>query len=55
MLSLVIESADNYTQSHSHRVSIIARMIAQKMKLNQLDVENIRIAALLHDLGKVGG
>ncbi len=54
MLSLVIESADNYTQSHSHRVSIIARMIAQKMKLNQLDVENIRIAALLHDLGKVG-
>ncbi|MDD4356567.1 MAG: HD domain-containing protein [Smithellaceae bacterium] len=54
MLSLVIESADNYTQSHSHRVSIIAKMIAKKMKLNQLDVENIRIAALLHDLGKVG-
>lgn len=54
MLSLVIESADNYTQSHSHRVSMIAEMIAQKMKLNQFDVENIRVAALLHDLGKVG-
>jgi putative nucleotidyltransferase with HDIG domain len=54
MLSLVIESADNYTQSHSHRVSIVAKMIAKQMKLNQLDIENIRIAALLHDLGKVG-
>jgi putative nucleotidyltransferase with HDIG domain len=54
MLSLVIESADNYTQSHSHRVSIIAKMIARQMKLNQFDIENIRIAALLHDLGKVG-
>lgn len=54
MLSLVIESADNYTQSHSHRVSMIAEMIAKKMKLNEFDVENIRVAALLHDLGKVG-
>jgi len=54
MLSLVIESADNYTQSHSHRVSIIARMIGRQMKLNQFDIENIRVAALLHDLGKVG-
>jgi len=54
MLSLVIESADNYTQSHSHRVSMIAEMIARQMKLNQFDVENIRVAALLHDLGKVG-
>jgi putative nucleotidyltransferase with HDIG domain len=54
MLSLVIESADNYTQSHSHRVSIISEMIAKRMKLNQFEIENIRVAALLHDLGKVG-
>lgn len=54
MLSLVIESADNYTQSHSHRVSKISEMIARQMKLNAFDVENIRVAALLHDLGKVG-
>ena len=54
MLSLVIESADNYTQSHSHRVSLIAEMIARQLKLNSFDVENIRVAALLHDLGKVG-
>ena len=54
MLSLVIESADNYTQSHSHRVSMIAELIARQMKLTPFEVENIRVAALLHDLGKVG-
>lgn len=54
MLSLVIASADNYTQSHSHRVSVIAEMIAKQMKLDPIEVENIRVAALLHDLGKVG-
>jgi len=54
MLSLVIESADNYTQSHSHRVSMISEMIARRMRLNEFEVENIRVAALLHDLGKVG-
>ena len=54
MLSLVIESADNYTQSHSHRVSMISEMIAKKMRLGEVDVETIRVAALLHDLGKVG-
>jgi putative nucleotidyltransferase with HDIG domain len=54
MLSLIIESADNHTQSHSHRVSIMSEMIARKMKLSEFETENIRVAALLHDLGKIG-
>jgi putative nucleotidyltransferase with HDIG domain len=54
MLSLVIESVDNYTKSHSHRVSVISEMIAKKLRLNQFETENIRVAALLHDLGKIG-
>jgi putative nucleotidyltransferase with HDIG domain len=54
MLSLVIESVDNYTKSHSHRVSVISEMIAKRLKLNQFETENIRVASLLHDLGKVG-
>lgn len=54
MLTLVIESADNYTQSHSHRVSVISEMIAKQMRLSQFETENIRVAALLHDLGKIG-
>ena len=54
MLSLVIASADNYTQSHSRRVSAIAELIARQMKLDPVEAENIRVAALLHDLGKIG-
>jgi len=54
MLSLVIDSVDTQTQSHSYRVSIIAGQIAQKMGLPPNEVENIRIASLLHDLGKIG-
>ena len=33
---------------------MIAEMIARQMGLNAFEVENIRVAALLHDLGKVG-
>ena len=54
MLSLIIESADNYTQSHSRRVSVISEMIAKRLNLNKFETENIRVAALLHDLGKIG-
>jgi len=54
MLSLIIDSIDKETQSHSNRVSTIAVMIAQAMKCQEQEVENIRVAALLHDLGKLG-
>jgi putative nucleotidyltransferase with HDIG domain len=54
MLSVVIDSVDRETHNHSFRVSIIAEMIARSMGCPQNDVENIRIAALLHDLGKIG-
>jgi putative nucleotidyltransferase with HDIG domain len=54
MLSLVIDSVDRYTQSHSYRVSKYAEKIAREAGLPNHDVEDIRIAALLHDLGKIG-
>ncbi len=54
MMSLVIDSADKAAQSHSYRVSVISGMIAREMGLSELWVENIRIAAILHDLGKIG-
>jgi putative nucleotidyltransferase with HDIG domain len=54
MLSLVIDSVDKETQSHSYRVSIIAEMIAKEMRCPEEEIENIRIAALLHDIGKIG-
>lgn len=54
MLSLLIDSVDRHTQSHSYRVSRIAERIAKEMRCPEGEVENIRIAALLHDLGKLG-
>ena len=53
MMSMIIDSADKAGQSHSYRVSVISGMIARDMGLSELWVENIRIAALLHDLGKL--
>jgi putative nucleotidyltransferase with HDIG domain len=53
ILSKYIESADKYTQGHSVRVSQYATDIALSMKLSARDVENIKVAALLHDVGKV--
>jgi len=54
MMSLIIDSTDKATQSHSYRVSVISGMVAREMGLSEVWVENIRIAALLHDLGKLG-
>lgn len=54
MLSLMIDSVDRHTQSHSYRVSVIASMIAEQMRCTDEEVENVRVAALLHDLGKLG-
>ena len=54
MLSLVIDSVDKETQSHSYRVSVISEMIAREMRCPEDEIENIRIGALLHDIGKIG-
>jgi len=53
ILSKYIESADKYTQGHSVRVSHYATEIATAMKLPSHEIENIKVAALLHDIGKV--
>ena len=54
MLSLIIDAVDQQTQSHSYRVSVIAERLARQVGCSPDEVENIRIAALLHDLGKIG-
>ena len=54
MLSLIIDSVDQETQSHSNRVSTIAVMIAHAMRRPEHEIEDVRAAALLHDLGKLG-
>ena len=53
-LALAIDAKDHYTQGHSQKVSAYAVMIAQSLGLEQAEVEEIRLAGLLHDIGKVG-
>ena len=44
---------DPYTENHSYRVSIYAAKIASRLDLSQDRVEDVRAAALLHDIGKL--
>ena len=48
-----IDTADRYTEAHSVRVSILSTEIARELSLSEEDIENIRVAALLHDVGKL--
>jgi putative nucleotidyltransferase with HDIG domain len=46
-------SNDKYTQNHSYRVSIYAAKLASYLGLNFDRIEDVRAAALLHDIGKL--
>jgi len=49
-----IDARDHYTHSHSRNVAKYAAVIAEGMHLSPKDVELIRDACELHDLGKIG-
>ena len=44
---------DKFTQNHSYRVSVYATSIAAEMRLPEEQIEDVRAAALLHDIGKL--
>ena len=44
---------DKFTQNHSYRVSVYAVCIAEEMRLPETQIEDVRAAALLHDIGKL--
>jgi response regulator RpfG family c-di-GMP phosphodiesterase len=48
------ESVDPEIKEHSERVSSLSVKIANKLETPKVEINNIRFAALLHDLGKVG-
>jgi len=49
----IAETRDPYTSGHQKNVSQIATFIAQEMKLPQDKIEGVRIASLVHDIGKI--
>lgn len=54
VLAQAIDARDHYTHSHSENVAKFAVYIAEEMKLSTSDIELIRQACELHDLGKIG-
>ncbi len=52
-LAAALEAEDRYTRGHSDRVARQAARIAQKMGLSKREVDTIRAAALVHDVGKL--
>ncbi len=52
-MALTSEIRDPYTAGHQRRVSTLAAAIAREMRIADEQVEGIRLAALVHDLGKI--
>ena len=52
-MALMVEIRDPYTAGHQQRVAQLACAIAEKMGLDPKTIEGIRIAGILHDVGKI--
>ncbi|MBM7615386.1 HD-GYP domain-containing protein [Alkaliphilus hydrothermalis] len=53
-LSKTVEAKDPYTDGHSKRVAEYAEKIGKRMKLKNNQIDTLKTAALLHDIGKIG-
>lgn len=54
MISDIVDEREPYYPGHSERVARYAADLAQEMELKADEVERVRMAGLLHDLGKIG-
>jgi diguanylate cyclase (GGDEF)-like protein/putative nucleotidyltransferase with HDIG domain len=53
-LAATVDAKDHYTYGHSKKVSKYATDIAEALGYSREEIETIRAAALLHDIGKIG-
>ncbi len=53
-LALAVDAKDQFTNGHSQKVSAYAALIAAEANLSAVEIEEVRLAGLLHDVGKVG-
>jgi HD-GYP domain-containing protein (c-di-GMP phosphodiesterase class II) len=53
-LANAIDAKSSWTKGHSERVMTLTLRLAREMGLDQEETEQLRIAALLHDVGKIG-
>jgi diguanylate cyclase (GGDEF)-like protein/putative nucleotidyltransferase with HDIG domain len=53
-LAVAIDTRDHTTQMHLRRVQIYATEVGRELGLNETELQSLNIAALLHDIGKLG-
>jgi len=53
-LAITIDGKDSFTKNHSQRVSSYSVALAEALEMTHAEIEEIRLAGLLHDIGKVG-
>lgn len=49
-----LDETNRWTKGHSKRVALYAERIARAMRLKEEEINRLRLAALLHDIGKIG-
>jgi HD-GYP domain-containing protein (c-di-GMP phosphodiesterase class II) len=49
-----MEAKSPYLRGHSHRVAALAASLATELRLPDEEIEAIRLAGTLHDVGKIG-
>lgn len=50
---MALEARDSYTAGHQRRVANLARSIAEEMGCSPRIIDNVRMAGLIHDIGKI--
>lgn len=53
-LAQAVDAKDSYTAGHSSRVTLYSTIIAESMGLPEAEQRRVRLAGLLHDVGKIG-
>ncbi len=53
-LSAAVDAKDHYTRGHSESVTKYCVMVGHKLGMSGTDIESLKAAALLHDIGKIG-
>ncbi len=53
-LAFAIDAKDHYTQGHSQAVAQLASQIGKHVGFSEEELEEIRLAGILHDIGKIG-
>lgn len=53
-LANAVDARDSYTSDHSQRLAVLAVKISKLMGSGPIELEELRLGALLHDIGKIG-